>query len=348
MDGRCCDCFHVISKDSPLEDSPQLSCLWCAHKILKSHWKCRSAMVVVSHWALFVFCISVCFCFTVWCVHTQMRLCACMCVGVTMGGDVFHWWKFKYIQALVWEPTCQCTMSQRSFWWKGKGEEKETSGFGSKHWISFQAWTLHWAFQQMSKSLLAVDRQPNGPQHRKCGRAMEEEEMETKGKHKGKMVYATFFCHVQSSHSWRRLKKFMSLPRHFFATFHSVLWQLLWFIFPFFMLCFVVETREKLLMNRSTAPAVSALTDKHWRHSEMHKSLKDDGDELKASFWLIFPATQCFDMRETSQKLKHDQDASHESAWEEIVDEYFSIQTSDSCTVGLLSHTVHLSNLIPI
>lgn len=67
-------------------------------------------------------------------------------------------------------------------------------------------------------------------------------------------------------------------------------------------------------MNRSTAPAVSALTDKHRRHSEEHKSLKDDGDELKASFWLILPATQCFDMREASQKLKHDQDASHGSA----------------------------------
>lgn len=112
------------------------------------------------------------------------------------------------------------------------------------------------------------------------------------------------------------------------------------------MLCFVVETQEKRLMNRSTAPAVSALTDKHWRHSEKHKSLKDDGDELKASFWLIFPATQCFDMRETSQKLKHDQDASHGSAWEEIVDEYFSIQTSDNCTVGPFSHKVHLSDLI--
>lgn len=151
-----------------------------------------------------------------------LHVCACMSgcvyvwVGVTMGGGAFHWWKFKYIQALDWEPTCQCTMSQRSFWWKGKGEEKETSGFGSKHWISFQAWTLHWAFQQMSKSLLAVDRQPNGPQHRECGRAMEEEEMETKGKHKGKMVYATFFfCYVQSIHCWRRLQKFMSLPRHF-------------------------------------------------------------------------------------------------------------------------------------
>lgn len=77
----------------------------------------------------------------------------------------------------------------------------------------------------------------------------------------------------------------------------------------------------------------------------MHKSLKDDDDELKSSFWLIFPAMQCFDMRKTSQKLKHDQDASHESSWEEIVDEYFSLQTSDSYTVGLFSH---LSNLIPI
>lgn len=95
------------------------------------------------------------------------------------------------MQALVWEPTCQRTMSQRSFWWKGKGEEKETSGFGSKNWISFQAWTLHWAFQQMSKSLLAVDRQPNGPRNRVCGRA-EEEEANTKDQHKEKMVYVPF------------------------------------------------------------------------------------------------------------------------------------------------------------
>lgn len=43
---------------------------------------------------------------------------------------------------------------------------------------------------------------------------MEEEETETKEKHKGKMVYATFFGHVQSFRSWRRLNKFMSLPRH--------------------------------------------------------------------------------------------------------------------------------------
>lgn len=43
----------------------------------------------------------------------------------------------------------------------------------------------------------------------------------------------------------------------------------------------------------------------------MHKSLKDDNDELKASFWLIFPATQCFDIKETSQKLKLDQNANH-------------------------------------
>ncbi len=91
------------------------------------------------------------------------------------------------------------------------------------------------------------------------------------------------------------------------------------------MLCFVVETREKRLMNRSTAPAVAALTDRHWRLLEMNKSLKDDGDELKAFFWLIFPAMQCFDMSKTSQKLKHDQDASHESAWEEIVDEFFPL-----------------------
>lgn len=62
-------------------------------------------------------------------------------------------------------------MSQRRFWWKGEGKEKKTSGFGSKLWISFQAWTLRWAFQQMSKSLLAADRQPNGPQRRRCGRA---------------------------------------------------------------------------------------------------------------------------------------------------------------------------------
>lgn len=220
MDGRCWACFHVINKDSPLEDSPQLSCLWCAHKLLKSHWKCRTVVVVVSHWALFVFCVSVCFWISVGCVCTWMRLwvSVCVCVdvwvGVMLGGGVFHWWKFKYIQALVWEPTCQCTMSQRSFWWKGKGEEKETSGFGSKHWISFQAWTLHWAFQQMSKSLLAVDRQPNGPQHSECGRAMEE--METKGKHKGKNSICNFiFCYVQSIHSWRRLRKLISLPRHF-------------------------------------------------------------------------------------------------------------------------------------
>lgn len=75
------------------------------------------------------------------------------------------------------------------------------------------------------------------------------------------------------------------------------------------MLCFVVETREKRLMNRSTAPAVSALTDKHWRHSEMHKNLKDGGDELKASSWLKFPVSQCFDVSKASQKLRHDQDA---------------------------------------
>lgn len=48
-------------------------------------------------------------------------------------------------------------------------------------------------------------------------------------------------------------------------------------------------------MNSSTAPAVSALTDKHRRH----KSLKDDVDELNACFWLIFPTRQCFDMKET-------------------------------------------------
>lgn len=65
-------------------------------------------------------------------------------------------------------------------------------------------------------------------------------------------------------------------------------------------------------MNRSTAPAGSALSVEHWRHSEMHKSLKDDGDELKASLWLIYSATQRFDiMTEMSQELKHYQDASH-------------------------------------
>lgn len=53
----------------------------------------------------------------------------------------------------------------------------------------------------MSKSLLAVDRQPNGPQHRECGRAMVEEETETKGEHKEKMLYTTFFWHVHSSQS---------------------------------------------------------------------------------------------------------------------------------------------------
>lgn len=243
MDDRCCDCFPVINKDSPLEDSPQLSCLWCAHKLLKSHWKCRTAVVVVSHWALFVFCVSVCFCISVGCVCTWMRLWVCVssCLaGVMAGGGYFHWWKFKYIQALVWEPTCQCTMSQRSFWWKGKGEEKETSGFGSKHWISFQAWTLHWAFQQMSKSLLAVDRQPNGPQHSECVRAMEEEEMETKGKHKGKYYMQLFFFSPCPKHpQLRKTKEIHQLAKTLLTTFHSVLWQLLWFIFLFFyaLLC---------------------------------------------------------------------------------------------------------------
>ena len=61
----------------------------------------------------------------------------------------------------------------KEFLMEGKRRvKKETRGFGSKHWISFQAWTLHWVFQQMSKSLLAVDRQPNGPLHTECGRAV--------------------------------------------------------------------------------------------------------------------------------------------------------------------------------
>lgn len=68
--------------------------------------------------------------------------------GVTVEGVDFHWWTLEYIQASVWEGNIH-TMSQRSIWWKGTGEGKETSGFGSKRRITFQACTLHWAFQQM-------------------------------------------------------------------------------------------------------------------------------------------------------------------------------------------------------
>lgn len=136
----------------------------------------------------------------------------------------------------------------------------------------------------------------------------------------------------------KKPKEMHELPRHFSPPFTLRSGSSCGLFSFFFMLCFVVETREKRLMNRSTAPAVSALTDKHWRHSEMHKNLKDGGDELKASSWLKFPVSQCFDESKASQKLRHDQDANHESAWEEIVDEYFPLQMSDSCTVGLFSH----------
>lgn len=206
---------------------------------------CSYCGFTLSHF-LCVFCVSVCFAsqYDV-CPWKCLQVCpgyTCMCGSKDNGGrGVFYWWKFKYIQALVWVPTCQCTMSQRSFWWKGKGEEKETSGFGSKHWISFQAWTLHWVFQQMSKSLLAVDRQPNGPQHIGCGRAIEEEEeeTETKDKHKWKIVYATFsfFSPCPRDPQFRTTKQILELElelaKTLLTTFHSPLWQLLWFIFPF-------------------------------------------------------------------------------------------------------------------
>lgn len=134
-----------------------------------------------------------------------------------------------------------------------------------------------------------------------------------------------------------KTKEIHDLPRYFLPPF-TLCFGSSCGLFFFSCSALLLRHRKKWLMNRSTAPAVSALTDKHWTHLEMHKSLKDDGDELKALFWLIFLATQCCDMRKTSQKLKHDQDACHESAWEEIVDEYFSLQTYDSCTIGLLSH----------
>lgn len=65
----------------------------------------------------------------------------------------------------------------------------------------------------------------------------------------------------------------------------------------------------------------------------MHKGLKDDNDELKASCWLIFPVMQCFDMNETSPKLKHGLNTSDGWSVEEIVNEYFFH------TVGQLSDT---------
>lgn len=160
----------------------------------------------------------------------------------------------------------------------------------------------------------------------------------TKGKYKAKWYTHNFFFETKQIHE---------LANTLLTTFTQFFGSSCGLFFSFFMFRFVVETREKQLMNRSAAPAASALTDKHWRHSEMHKSLKDDGDELTASFWLMFQASRCFDMTETRQKLKHDQDANYGRAWEEIVDEYSSIQTSDSCTVGRFSRMAHLSDLIP-
>lgn len=75
----------------------------------------------------------------------------------------------------------------------------------------------------------------------------------------------------------------------------------------------------------------------------MHKGLKDDNDELKASCWLIFPAMQCFGMKETSLKLKHGQNASVGWSLEEIVNFFPPIHTSERHDVGKLSHTAYMS-----
>ena len=147
-------------------------------------------------------------------------MCVCVCVceqGYWREGLLFIGGSLNIFQ--LWSESQHASAQCHKGVFDGKEREKkkETSGFGSKHWISFQAWTLHWAFQQMSKSLLAVDRQPNGPQHWECGRAMgeeEEKEMETKDKHKGKngicfFLFLFFFC-IQGIRSWRSLKKCMS------------------------------------------------------------------------------------------------------------------------------------------
>ena len=113
----------------------------------------------------------------------------------------------------------------------------------------------------MSKSLLAVDRQPNGPQHSECGRVMEEDEKETKGKHKGTNFYMQLFLLPRQKHpQLENTKEIHQLAKTLLTTFHSALAAPV-VGFPFFMLCFVVETREKWLMNRSTPqPSLLSLT----------------------------------------------------------------------------------------
>lgn len=166
------------SNDWAQEDSPRLCCLWCAHgEILRSHSKCRTAAVaVVSDWAVFMFCMS---------LHTSVLVCTRRWVHMCEQGK-WWWGEVSFIGGSfnifsLWSES-QHTSAQchkGDFDGKERGRGKKWSGFGSKHWISFQAWTLHWAFQQMSKSLLVVDRQPNGPQQWECGRDMKE--VETKG-----------------------------------------------------------------------------------------------------------------------------------------------------------------------
>lgn len=184
MEDRCFDYFFNIRTI----DHQRIPLSYVVFGVLMKYWGLiESAGQQQCLWfqtGLFLCFVCLCFSTAVRCVCKPVCLCVCVveyvCVSRGNGGrgvsfiggsfNIFRLWSESQ------HSSAQC--HKGDFDGKERGRKK-WSGFGSKHWISFQAWTLHWAFQQMSKSLLAVDRQPNGPQQRECVRDMKE--VETKG-----------------------------------------------------------------------------------------------------------------------------------------------------------------------